>query len=137
MYTVENFYKRRNIINRDELAKRTILANIQNISFEDLKNLCAAVSNKFKRIVEYEKDMQILRNLIPYLLENYSFEDDLKRYQIIVFSSKKNKISDFAATEYGTSEEEIKQKLKNKKYFYNDYFICAAKKIEILNFINI
>ena len=124
MYTVENFYKRRNIINRDELAKRTILANIQDISFEDLKNLCAEISDKFKRIVEYEKDMQILRNLIPYLLENYSFNADLKRYEILIFSSKKNKISDFAAIEYGINEEEIKQKLKNKKYYYKDFFFC-------------
>lgn len=137
MYTIENFYNSPNIINRSELAKRTILANIKTISFEDLKNICAAISDKFKRIAEHEKDMQVLRNLIPYLLENYSFEDDLKRYQIIVFSSKKNKISNLAATEYGTSEEEIKKKLKNKKYFYNDDFICAAKKIEILNFVNI
>ena len=137
MYTIENFYKSEAIINRSELAKRTILANIENISFEDLKNLCSAISDKFKRIAEYEKDMQVLRNLIPYLLENYDFHADLKRYEILIFSGKKNKISEFQATVYGINEEEINQKLKNKKYYYNDNFICAAKKIEILNFINI
>ena len=137
MYTLENFYKSEAIINRQELAKRTILANIQNISFEDLKNLCSAISDKYIKIVELEKDMQVLRNLIPYLLENYDFNDDLKRYKVLIFSSKKNKISEFLATEYGTSEDEINQKLKNKKYYYNDFFICAAKKIEILDFITI
>ena len=137
MYTIENFYKSEEIINRSELAKRTILSNIQNISFEDLKNICSAISDKYIKIVELEKDMQVLRNLIPYLLENYDFNDDLKRYTVLIFSKKQNKISEFAAIEYGTNEDEIKQKLKNKKYYYNDFFICAAKKIKILNFINI